>query len=347
MLAMLSGRAVDAAAPLRRAAGRGLTGHDPERLLTAAGAALLTGDVRAACRAGWRAAQQSGRTNTAAHHRAVLALAASVQGPLGDVADHARAALATARRHFLAQPVTLAEWALARAELAAGRPADAAGRLRSLLASADGGAHFALRGLVLPTLVEAAAGAGDHRTARAAVPELTSWSRSASDPQGPALLLRCHALLASTDAETDARFRRAHAAHRRAGGSFESARTLLLHGKWLRRRRRPSEARRALRDALQVLERCGAAPWVELARAELRAAGAAQDAPTSVGLAGLTPHQARIASCVAAGQTNREIAERLSVSVRTVDCHLRNIFVTLRVRSRVELAQQVSGAEPA
>lgn len=291
--------------------------------------------------AGLRAAEQSNRANTAAQHRAVLALTASVQGSPADVTEHAGSALDTARRHGLAQPVTLAEWALARAELLQGRPADAASRLVSLLASSDGGAHFALRGLVLPTLVEAAVGAGVRATALAALPEFTAWSRSAADPQGPALLQRCRALVATTEAQTDARFRQAHAAHLETGGIFEGARTLLLHGRWLRRHRRPSDARERLRDALQLFERCGADPWAEHARTELRAAGAASAPPVPDGLAGLTPHQVRIARRVAAGETNREIAERLSVSVRTVDCHLRNIFVALGVRSRVELARQV------
>ncbi|MGW4230642.1 helix-turn-helix domain-containing protein, partial [Streptomyces sp. NPDC004980] len=56
-------------------------------------------------------------------------------------------------------------------------------------------------------------------------------------------------------------------------------------------------------------------------------------------LAGLTPQQQRIARCVAEGATNREVALRLSVSPRTVDHHLRNVFAALGVRSRTELAR--------
>jgi|GEM_PF-5804710 len=297
---------------------------------------------------GRRAAVRTGRSSTAAHLDAVLALAAAVQGPRADVGRYAGRALSTARRHGLAQPVTLAEWASARAELADGRPAEAAARLSSLLAPA-GGAHFALRGLVLPTLVEAAVAAGDDAAGHDVVPELAAWSRSAADPQGPALLLRCRALLARGE-ETDDLFERAHAAHRECAGDFERARTLDLHGAWLRRRRRPVDARARLRDAVQLYERCGAEPWSRAVRAELRAAGAAPDRapgggapPTS--LAGLTPHQERIARCVAAGDTNREVAARLSVSVRTVDFHLRNVFVALGVRSRVELARRVAEAD--
>lgn len=66
------------------------------------------------------------------------------------------------------------------------------------------------------------------------------------------------------------------------------------------------------------------------------------DAPDQSGpgpLAGLTPQQQRIARCVAEGATNREVALRLSVSPRTVDHHLRNVFAALGVRSRTELAR--------
>ncbi|MEU8523847.1 helix-turn-helix transcriptional regulator [Streptomyces sp. NPDC048577] len=53
---------------------------------------------------------------------------------------------------------------------------------------------------------------------------------------------------------------------------------------------------------------------------------------------GLTPQQQRVAVLVAAGATNREIADRLSLSPRTVDHHLRDVFARLGVRSRVELS---------
>ncbi|MDG4866137.1 helix-turn-helix transcriptional regulator, partial [Streptomyces sp. T-3] len=76
-----------------------------------------------------------------------------------------------------------------------------------------------------------------------------------------------------------------------------------------------------------------------------RATGAAPAQEPPGALAGLTPQQLRIAVQVAEGATNREVARRLSVSVRTVDHHLRNAFATLGVRSRVELSRLVERAE--
>ncbi|MCE0444749.1 hypothetical protein LT493_03895 [Streptomyces tricolor] len=59
---------------------------------------------------GLRSAYRTGQRNTAAHHHAVLALAASIEGEAQTVAEHVTAALATARRHGLAQAAALAQW---------------------------------------------------------------------------------------------------------------------------------------------------------------------------------------------------------------------------------------------
>ncbi|WP_418276886.1 helix-turn-helix transcriptional regulator [Isoptericola jiangsuensis] len=290
---------------------------------------------------GLRAAWQAGQVNAAAHHHAVLALVASVQGPW-DVAVRHAAAADIARRHGLCQPVTLAEWARARTEVGQGRFADARTRLTSLLRG-DGNAHFALRGLVIPTCVEAGWLAGDLDGATTLVDELAAWSSAADDPHGPALVLRCRALVTDGD-DGDDLFRAADAAHVGPDADLERARTALLHGMWLRRARRPVDSRERLRAAVVLFERCGAPAWATVARTELRSAGAAttdDEGAPGAALGRLTPHQRRIARYVAAGDTNRDVADRLGVSVRTVDCHLRNIFAALQVRSRTELARLV------
>lgn len=163
------------------------------------------------------------------------------------------------------------------------------------------------------------------------------------DPQAPAQLARCRALVGAPE-DTDALYALALAQHEATDGAFERARTQLLYGKWLRRQRRPGEARSRLRDALVAFERCGALPWAEQTRAELRATGEAPAAPPTGNLERLTPQQLRIARCVAEGATNREVALRLSVSPRTVDHHLRNVFALLGVRSRTELSRLVDRA---
>ncbi|MBM7173891.1 helix-turn-helix transcriptional regulator, partial [Streptomyces sp. G44] len=205
--------------------------------------------------------------------------------------------------------------------------------------------HFAVRMLAVPCFVEAASLAGEADAARGCVAEFAAWAAQGADPQAPAQLARRHALLPAPE-DGDALYTVALARHELVGGDFESARTQLLYGKWLRRRRRPGEARGRLRDALVSFERCGARAWAEQARAELRATGEArQAAEPPGGLSGLTPQQLRIARCVAEGATNREVARHLSVSPRTVDHHLRNVFALLGVRSRVELSRLVARSE--
>ncbi|WP_204745361.1 helix-turn-helix transcriptional regulator [Glycomyces paridis] len=309
--------------------------------------------ARAHAREGLLAALRTGRDNTVAHHRAVLALTASVEGDTAQVETEAAQALATARRHGLTQTGSLAEWALARSDLGRGRPDAAASRLLGLV-GADGG-HFALRALLMPCFIEAAALSGRAEEARPVARELRLWAGFGLDRGAFAQLARSQALLAAHEGPAEAAgalFARAVQLHPRGTGEFERARTLLLYGKWLRRRRRPGEARAVLREALHGFDRCGAAGWAGQAREELRATGELRDPKAKAGaspesrsrgaLASLTPHQARIAGQVATGATNREVAQSFGLSVRTVDHHLRNIFAALGVRSRVELTRLVA-----
>ncbi|MGA4961762.1 LuxR C-terminal-related transcriptional regulator [Streptomyces pseudogriseolus] len=298
---------------------------------------------------GLRTAARAGQRNTAAHHHAVLALAASIEGEADLVAEHAEAALRTARRHGLAQAAALAHWAAARADLGAGRPREAAQRLGPLVLPGARRGHFAVWMLAVPCFVEATASAGRPQHAAAVVESFALWAACGADPQAPSQLLRCRALLAAPDT-ADELYRRALDRHDDTAGDFERARTELLYGKWLRRRRRLREARTRLEEARLGFERCGARLWAQQAAAELRAGGAAPAAapaasPGAGDLARLTPQQLRIARYVAEGATNREVALSLSVSTRTVDYHLRNVFATLGLRSRVELVRLVEQEE--
>ncbi|MEU1491011.1 LuxR family transcriptional regulator [Streptomyces sp. NPDC005776] len=347
---------VDAACRLGTRALAAVRSAGPEALLPQALEQLAYAELRAGrhararahAREGLHAARRTGQPNTASHLHAVLALAASVEAGTEACATHADAALAGAGPHGLAQAATLATWALARADLAAGRSGAAAARLDPLVRPGPRRGHFATRMLAVPCYVEASVLAGRADRGRGvdpvadAVAEFAVWVTRTTDPQAPAQLARCRALLAAP-ADVAGRYEEALTHHDRAGGDFERARTQLLYGAWLRRRRRTREARGPLRDALVAFERCGARAWTDRASGELRAAGEAVEAPAAIGGTGpltvLTPQQQRIARCVAEGATNREVALRLSVSTRTVDHHLRNVFAALGVRSRTELAR--------
>ncbi|MDT5188638.1 MAG: hypothetical protein QOI28_889, partial [Mycobacterium sp.] len=113
----------------------------------------------------------------------------------------------------------------------------------------------------------------------------------------------------------------------------------LMFGARLRRRRRRADARKHLRTALETVERLGATPWAEQARAELLATGETARKRDASTLTQLTPQELQIARLVAASSTNKTIASQLFLSPRTVDYHLRKVFSRLGFSSRLELVR--------
>ncbi|MCB5164076.1 LuxR family transcriptional regulator [Streptomyces bambusae] len=113
---------------------------------------------------------------------------------------------------------------------------------------------------------------------------------------------------------------------------LERGRTLLALARVERRRRRRAPARAALLAAADVFTRAGAKPWAELAR-EAPAGG-----PDHPGAAALTDAETRLALLVSQGASNQEAADKLFVSVKTVEARLTRIYQKLDVRSRAQLA---------
>ncbi|MET9949931.1 LuxR C-terminal-related transcriptional regulator [Streptomyces sp. NPDC006339] len=343
--ARLHARALTLARAEDRAA---LLPHALEHLAYAELRAGRYGRAARHAREGLHEAERTGQVNVAAHQHAVLALVASVTDDGPGAAEHAERALGTARAHGLVQAATLAEWALARAESGRGLAAQAAARLAPLVRTGPRGGHFALRMLAVPCFVEAAVTCGRYAEARAATEEYAVWAAQGLDRPAPARLARCRALLAE-GARAAYWFEEAVRRHDDdCGNDFERARTLLAYGSWLRRHRRPSEARGPLRDALVTFERAAAGGWAERTRAELRATGGAVAGPAGrpSALRELTPQQQRIARLAAQGATNQEIADRLVLSPRTIDHHLRNVYARLQIRSRVQLPGVLGTAGP-
>jgi DNA-binding CsgD family transcriptional regulator len=123
-----------------------------------------------------------------------------------------------------------------------------------------------------------------------------------------------------------------------AGATLERARTLADLGAILRRHNRRTEARELLREALDVAHRSLARPLADCAETELRATGARPRRVVLTGLESLTASERRIAEYASQGLTNREIAQTLFVTGRTVEGHLTSIFRKLQLQSRNELA---------
>jgi class 3 adenylate cyclase/DNA-binding CsgD family transcriptional regulator len=116
------------------------------------------------------------------------------------------------------------------------------------------------------------------------------------------------------------------------------ARGLLELGAALRRRNKRSEARDYLRRALELAYRSGAEPLAERAQTELAATGARPRRLVLTGLDSLTPSERRVAEMAAEGMSNKEIAQTLFVTTKTVEVHLSNVYRKLEIASRAQLA---------
>lgn len=290
---------------------------------------------------GLRLAQETGQHNPAAHLHAVLALVAAVQGRVQDCRDHAETALAQAISYRLGPHAAIASWALAALDLGAGRSEEAFDRLGSLAGAAPGEGNQMVTLMATPDFVEAAVRIQRQDAAAARLAALQAWSRETGAPWAQALVARCRALLAD-DGEQDRYFDEALSLHARGGRPFDTARTQLRYGENLRRRRRRAEARKYLRSAHETFERLGAASWAEQARAELLATGENTRKRDVSAVDQLTPQELQIARFVSAGETNRSIATLMFLSPRTVDYHLRKIFMKLGLSSRAELIRMSS-----
>lgn len=194
---------------------------------------------------------------------------------------------------------------------------------------------------LLPNQIEALVALGELDRAEALTEWLEERGRALDRPWALATGARCRGLLAAATGELDAGLAALGEAldhHERLLQPFEFARTLLVLGTVQRRRRQKRLAREPLGRALEIFERLGSPLWADRARDELARIGGRALAP-----AALTPTEERVAELVAAGWTNREVAESLFMSVKTIERHLTHIYAKLGVRSRRELAR-VSGA---
>jgi DNA-binding CsgD family transcriptional regulator len=118
---------------------------------------------------------------------------------------------------------------------------------------------------------------------------------------------------------------------------FERSRMQLVLGSRLRRRKQIIEARDLLRAAREGFDSLGAEPWARRAREELSAAGLPSHAPTPALWSSLSAQELQVARMAAEGLSNRQIAERLYMSHRTVASHLYRIFPKLGIGSRTQL----------
>lgn len=195
-------------------------------------------------------------------------------------------------------------------------------------------------------LAEAAVGAGGVGVgvARDLVQDAERDASRSGSSHLLSLVHRAYAVLGGGDNVAD-HFERSLAAAGPAASPLDVARTQLLYGMWLRRRHRIVAAREQLRDALVGLDAAGARPWATQAVAELRAAGVAPmpvEQSQRMPRPALTAQELTIARLAAAGMTNRQIADRVFLSHRTVGANLYRTFPKLGVTTRSHLGRALA-----
>jgi DNA-binding CsgD family transcriptional regulator len=127
-----------------------------------------------------------------------------------------------------------------------------------------------------------------------------------------------------------------------SSATLEHARALVDLGAALRRAGRRTEGIESLREGLDLAHRCGADALVALARQELGVAGAKPRRDALRGRDALTASEARIARMAAQGRSNREIAQMLFITLRTVETHLTHAYQKLSIQSRDALPTALS-----
>jgi len=123
---------------------------------------------------------------------------------------------------------------------------------------------------------------------------------------------------------------------------LEHARTLIELGAALRRFNKRSEARQNLLEGLDLAHVCGAAPLVLRANDELAATGAHRRTVLYTGVEALTASERRVAQMAAEDTSNKDIAQALFVTVKTVEMHLSRVYRKLGLSSRTQLADALS-----
>lgn len=254
-----------------------------------------------------------------------------------DDAEELRASPAAATDPLMS---AAAEFTLGLLDHAAGRMGDAANRVARLAGTdALAGSRSAEFAATIPEIVAILVEAGrvgeaaalGQGLARRSV-QLAPWSDAAAS--------LCLGLVAHASGRMDeagSLLAAARAGFTDIGAPWELAQTLVAEGSLLRRMGHRRDAGALLDQAIMIFDGLGAEPSARRAREELRRARPRRRHDDS-----LTGAETRVASLVAQGMTNREIAAQQFTTVATVEAHLTRIYSKLGIRSRTDLARRVS-----
>ena len=259
---------------------------------------------------------------------------AAFRGHPAEVSVLAEAAIKDATRRGEGNAITIAQWATAVLNNGLGQYKKAIIAAQHAASHPEdlGGAHWAA-----VELVEAAVRCGRMDLAAEAHCRLEEMTNASGTDWALGVEARSGALI--SEGETAERLYR-QSIERLDGTCVQAelARAHLLYGEWLRRELRRGEARARLRLAYDMLETMGMEAFAGRARRELHAAGEiTRNRAPALGAANLTAQETQVARLARDGLSNPEIGNRLFISARTVQYHLRKVFAKLGISSRSQL----------
>lgn len=270
---------------------------------------------------------------------ATLALVLAHLGDLDRAFELASHAHDLAEENGLAYRLITARGALGFVALTNGDHREALGHLTPAREALVSSGYFEFSPhAVVENEIEALVAVGRLDEAENVVELVDEAGRAAQRVWHRAIAARGRALVAAARGDADEARRwvaEGLSAHALLPQPFERGRMLLAEGRIERRFKGRAIARTALTEAIELFDELGAARWSEMAAAELaRIPGRAR------ATGDLTETERRVADLVAEGLSNKEVAARLFITVRTVEANLTKVYAKLGVRSRTELASR-------
>ena len=289
-------------------------------------------------------AETAGQRTLLGYALAVRAVAQAHLGQDAAAGQSAERALELARQTSGVPAWIFATWAVGHLELVRGDPVAATATLRPLV---DHHLREAIRepGALpfMPDAVEALLASGELDGAAALIDGYAEAAEQLDRGRAIAVGCRLRGLLLAARGDLNGalcELERHIESLSADEDAFDRGRSALALGAAQRRLKRRREARATLEEALGVFERIGAALWAERARAELKRISGRAASPGE-----LTPAEERVATLVAEGKTNREVAAALYLSDRTVEGHLAHIFGKLGIRHRTQVAAALASRQ--
>jgi DNA-binding CsgD family transcriptional regulator len=195
-----------------------------------------------------------------------------------------------------------------------------------------------LYGWTLVELIEAGVRGGATDASAVALDRLSERTQASGTDWALGIEAGSRALL-SDGADAERLYQEAVERLARTRGAVHLARARLIYGEWLRRENRRVDAREQLRVAHEMFSGIGAEGFAERAHRELLATGETARKRTEDARGVLTPQEAQIARLAKDGLSNPEIGAQLFISPRTVQYHLRKVFLKLDITSRNQLSR--------